>query len=44
MFIEFTSEEIKLYKDIKNLCDDNNNFKDEDKVIVRYFKIIELFE
>ncbi len=44
MFIEFTHEEIKLYKDIKNLCDNNNNFKDEDKVIVRHFKIIELFE
>ena len=41
MFIEFTNEEVKLYKDIKKLCD--NNFNDNDKVILIHFKILEVF-
>ncbi len=44
MFIEFTNEKIKLYKDVKKLCVDNNSLKDNDKVIVIHFKILELFE
>ena len=44
MFIEFTNEEIKLYKDIKKLCYYNNNLKDDDKVIIMHFKILEQFE
>ena len=42
MFIEFTHEEVKPYKDIKKLYR-NTNLKDGDKVIVVYFKILEIF-
>lgn len=43
MFVEFTYQEIKLYKEIQNLCS-NDNLKEEDKVIVTYFKILEIFD
>lgn len=42
MFIEFTHEEVKPYKDIKKLYR-NTNLKDDDKLIVVYFKILEIF-
>ena len=42
LFIEFTSEEIKLYREIKSnyLI---NNLNDTDKVLIKYFKILEKF-
>ena len=42
MFVEFTYEEVKLYKDIKNIYK-RNDLKDNDKIIVVYFKILEIF-
>jgi hypothetical protein len=42
MFVEFTYEEIKFYKDIKNVYI-RDDLKDDDKVIVNYFKILEIF-
>lgn len=42
LFIEFTNEEVKKYKDIKKLYP-NKEFKDNTKVIVMYFKILETF-
>lgn len=43
LFIEFTYEEIKLFKDVKKICDIQNELKDDDKVILRHFKILEVF-
>ncbi len=43
MFIEYTHREIKKYKEIKKIYK-NENLKDEDKVLVEYFKILEIFE
>lgn len=42
MFVEFTYEEEKYYKDIKKVCK-SNDLKDNDKVILIHFKILELF-
>ncbi len=42
LFIEFNYDELKLYKDIKDL-NHIDNINDFDKVIVRYFNIIERF-
>ena len=42
MYVEFTNEEVKFYKDIKDVCKDNT-LKDDDKLIVKYFKILEIF-
>ena len=43
LFVEFTNEEIKLYKDIKKLCPKQDDIKDDDKLIVIHFKILEVF-
>lgn len=42
LFIEYTHDEVKLYKDIKDLYP-MNNINDSDKVIVEYFKILEKY-
>lgn len=42
MFIEYTYQEIKLYKEIKGIYN-NKKLKDNDKIIVEYFKILEIF-
>lgn len=42
MFVEFTHEEVKHYRDIKNLYK-NNDLKDDDLVILCHFKILESF-
>lgn len=42
MYVEFTHEEVKLYKDIKSICK-SDELKVDDKVIVSYFKILETF-
>lgn len=42
LFIEFTYEEVKYFKDIKNLCN-SDDLKDDDKVILIHFKILETF-
>ena len=42
LFIEYTHDEVKLFKDIKDLYP-MNNFNDSDKVIVEYFNIIERY-
>lgn len=42
LYIEFSYNEVKLYKDVKDLYP-MENIKDSDKVIVEYFKIIERF-
>lgn len=43
MFVEFTYEEVKLYKDIKSICE-RFDLKDDDKVILDHFKILEIFD
>ena len=42
MFIEYTKREVKLYKDVKKYYK-NNKLKDNDKVVVYYFNILEKF-
>ena len=42
LFIEFTYEEVKKYKDIKKFYP-KQNLKDNSKVIAMYFKILETF-
>lgn len=42
LFIEFTSEKTKLYKEIKNVYP-KKDFKDDDKVSIEYFKILKEF-
>lgn len=42
MFIEYTHQEIKMYKDIKKVYK-NKKLKNNDKVVVEYFKILEIF-
>lgn len=42
LFVEFTYEEIKTYKEIKNVYK-NENLKDDDKLIISNFKILEIF-
>lgn len=42
LFIEYTHQEIKKYKDIKKVYK-NKELKDDDKVVVEYFKILEKF-
>lgn len=42
MFVEFTHEEVKTYKEIKKVYK-NDELKDSDKVIVIYFDILEKF-
>ena len=42
LFIEFTREEVKFYTDIKKLCK-MEELNDNDRVIVSYFKILEIF-
>lgn len=42
MFVEFTHEEVKFYKDIKNVYK-RNDLKDNDKLIIKHFKILEIF-
>lgn len=41
-FVEFTSSEVKEYKDIKDICNIDGK-KDNDKLIVYYFNILERF-
>ena len=43
IFVEFIKKEVENYKNIKNLYK-IENLKDEDKVIIIYFKILEKFE
>ena len=43
LFVEFTKRESKNYKDIKDVCT-IENLKDNDKLIVTYFKILEMFK
>ena len=43
MFVEFTHEEVKLYKEIKNAYK-REDLKDSDKLIVKYFKVLEYFD
>lgn len=42
MFVEFTYEEVKYYKDIKHVYK-RDDLKDEDKLIVIHFKVLEMF-
>lgn len=42
MFIEYTKEEIKEYREIKDIYQ-SNEYKDTDKVIVSYIKILEKY-
>ena len=42
LFIEFTEREMKFYKDVKKICK-NDKLKDDDKVILYYFKVLEIF-
>lgn len=42
MFVEFTFEEVKQYKDIKDVYK-RDDLKDDDKVIINHFKILEKF-
>lgn len=42
LYVEFTHREVKRYKEIKDKFRDNT-FKDNDKIIVTYFKILEEF-
>lgn len=42
MFVEFTKREMKFYKDVKKICK-NDKLKDDDKVILQYFKVLEVF-
>ena len=43
LFVEFTYEEVKQYKDIKDLYK-REDLKDDDKLIVNHFKILEVFD
>ena len=43
LFIEYANREVKEYKDVKNVCK-IENLKDNDKVIVTYFNILEKFD
>lgn len=43
IFVEYTHREKKSYKDIKNVYK-NSDLKDDDKIIVEYFKILEKFD
>ena len=42
LLIQTTNEEVKLYKEIKDKYK-SNNFKDDEKVIIRYFEILKEF-
>lgn len=42
LLIKFTKEEIKLYKEIKTAYP-QKDFKNDDKVSIKYFKILEEF-
>lgn len=42
LLIQTTNEEVKLYKEIKYKYK-SNNFKDDEKVIIRYFEILKEF-
>ena len=42
LLIKFTNEEIKLYKEIKDVYQ-NKEFKDDVKVIIAHFKILKEF-
>lgn len=43
LYIRFLDSEVKKYKDIKHIVNDDK-FNDDDKVILRYFEIIEIFK
>ena len=43
LFIEYTNREVKKYKDVKNVCK-IENLKDNDKVMVTYFNVLEKFD
>lgn len=43
IFIEYTYREIKTYKEIR-INYNNNKLKDNDKVVVEYFKVLEVFK
>ena len=43
LFIEFTKEEVKEFKEVKDQCK-NSNYKDNDKVIVNHFIVLEKFD
>lgn len=42
MFVEYTYEEVKTYKEIKDIIK-RDELKDNDKLIVIHFKILEVF-
>ena len=42
LLLQTTNEEVKLYKEIKDKYE-SNNFKDDEKVIIRYFEILKEF-
>lgn len=42
LYVKYTKQELKKYKDIKEYFI-NENFKDDDNVIVTYFEIIDIF-
>lgn len=41
-FIQYTKQEVMEYKDIKHMCQ-NKDYNDDDKILVEYFKILEVF-
>lgn len=43
LFVEYTHSSIQTYKDIKNSYN-SLDFNDDDKLVVMYFKIIEIFD
>ena len=43
LLLEFTKSEIKDYKEIKKVYQDKN-IKEDEKVNILYFKVIEIFE
>lgn len=43
MFVEYTHEEVKKFKEVKEVCK-KDGIKDDDRVIVTYFKILEVFK
>ena len=43
LYIRFLDSEVKKYKEIKNIINDEK-LKDEDEVVLRYFEILEIFK
>ncbi len=44
LFVEFTYDEVKTCKEIRNLLCNSDDLKDDDKLIVIHFKILEVFD